>query len=79
MFATWLVFKVESLQPSDFGRFKSVFEPVEAKPKNVPQYDKHYLKMLADDYKSGRLDSAMFDLQLDRFIVDASKKASAGK
>jgi hypothetical protein len=77
LFATWLVLKIEKLAPSDFGRYKSMFEGGQIRPKGVPQYDKYYLKKLADDYKSGVLDSAMFDLQLDQFIDAATTKKAA--
>ncbi|HEX8516257.1 MAG TPA: hypothetical protein VF868_08660 [Bacteroidia bacterium] len=80
IFATWLVIKIEKLSPSDFGRYETLFERTEPRPDNVPSYDKYYLKTLADDYKSGKLDSAEFDLQLEIFINDAiNKKATADK
>jgi hypothetical protein len=80
IFATWLVIKIERLQPSDFGRYKYIFEHREARPDQVPQYDKYYLKTLADDYKSGKLDSVAFDIQLEKFIDQArKKKITAGK
>ena len=74
LFATWLVLKIEKLSPSDFGKHKDIFEPAMRHPEGVPQYDKYYLKKLAEDYKQGKIDSAMFDLQLEIFIDDALKK-----
>jgi hypothetical protein len=80
LFATWLVLKIEKLSPSDFGRYKSMFEHTEARPEKVPQYDKYYLKTLVEDYRSGKLDSAMFDLQLEKFIdASVNKKSTAEK
>jgi hypothetical protein len=80
LFATWLVLKIEKLSPSDFGRYERLFEPAELRPDNIPLYDKYYLKKLAEDYRSGKIDSAMFDLQLDLFIDEAlKKKQTVGK
>jgi hypothetical protein len=79
LFATWLVIKIEQLSPSDFGKNKSLFERSQPRPDNIPVYDKYYLKKLADDYKSGKLDSAAFDLQLEIFIDDARKKVTVEK
>jgi len=81
LFATWLVLKIEKIQPSDFGRYEQLFQRTEPRPDNVPAYDKYYIKKLADDYKSGKLDSAMFDLQLEIFIDHTIKKPkeTAGK
>ncbi|MCW3102153.1 MAG: hypothetical protein JWO09_593 [Bacteroidetes bacterium] len=79
LFATWLVLKIEKVAPSDFGRYEKMFHPGDIRPENVPQYDKYYLKKLADDYKSGVLDSAMFELQLEKFIDAARHKQSAVK
>lgn len=75
IFATWLVLKIEKIQPSDFGRYKGMFESSEVRPDPQPEtrYDKYYLKKLADDYRSGILDSAGFDLQLEKFIAAANK------
>jgi hypothetical protein len=79
LFATWLVLKIEKLSPSDFGRYKSMFEHTEARPDKVPQYDKYYLKTLVEDYRSGKMDSTMFDLQLEKFIDASVNKATAEK
>lgn len=66
------------MQPSDLGRYQKLFEHREPRPEQVPQYDKYYFKKLAEDYKSGALDSADFDIQVEKFI-DASRKATTGK
>jgi hypothetical protein len=81
LFATWLVLKIEKIQPSDFGKYEKLFQRTEPRPDHVPAYDKYYIKKLADDYKAGKLDSAMFDLQLEIFIdhtINKSKE-TAGK
>lgn len=76
LFATWLVLKIEKLHPSDFGKYKSMFESSDVKPQPETRYDKYYLQKLAEDYKTGILDSANFDLQLERFIANAHKQQS---
>jgi hypothetical protein len=73
IFAMWLVLKIEQLRPSDFGRFKSLFEPTKIKQEHIPSYDKYYIKKLANDYKKGVLDSVTFNDQLEQFI-DATAK-----
>ena len=68
LFATWLVFQIEKLSPSDFGKYKYIFE-------DAPQSDsthlksKEYLKKICIDYKTGILDSAAFDKQIDKFMA----------
>lgn len=73
LFATWLILKIEKLRPSDFGKYRSIFEKTTPIPKNVAPYDKYYIKKLAQDYKSGLLDSVTFDLSLGKFIEDTKK------
>jgi hypothetical protein len=72
LLATWLVLKIEKLSPSDFGRHKTLFERTEPVQQNFPHYDKYYIKALADQYRSGKLDSATFVILLEKFIKDAS-------
>ncbi|MDF2436660.1 MAG: hypothetical protein K0Q95_1036 [Bacteroidota bacterium] len=79
VFATWLVIYIERIEPSDLGRYKRLFEHKDSRPESVPQYDKYYLKKLADDYKSGVLDSEAFDIQLEKFIDESRKKKVADK
>ena len=69
LFATWLVFKIEEITPSDFGRYKTLFEdPPRLSPDN--NHHKQYLKKLCHDYKSGKLDSLELELKLDGFLTD---------
>jgi hypothetical protein len=67
VFATWLVLAIERLKPSDFGSYRSVFEPPQ-KPKTVSKADKPFLKKLITDYKTGKIDSAALEEQLNRFL-----------
>ena len=67
LFATWLVFKIEEMTPSDFGRYKYLFEdPPKLSPDKM--HHKLYLKKLCTDYKSGKLDSLELEEKLDGFL-----------
>ena len=69
IFATWLVFKIEEITPSDFGRYKSLFEdPPKLSPDN--SHHKQYLKKLCSDYRNGKLDSLGLELKLDGYLTD---------
>jgi hypothetical protein len=75
------VIYIERIEPSDLGRYKRLFEHRDSRPKNIPQYDKYYLKKLADDYKSGKLDDEAFEIQLEKFIDESRNRTveTAGK
>jgi hypothetical protein len=77
-FATWLVIKIESVSPSDFGRYKLLFERTEPKLQHVPVYDKYYIFKLAEDYKKERIDQKTF-LQLLSSHLDAVNKNALKK
>ncbi|MCW3076746.1 MAG: hypothetical protein JWO32_1355, partial [Bacteroidetes bacterium] len=66
LFATWLVLKIEKIEPSDFGEYKSIFYKG-AMPKMVTQKDKQYLKNLCSEYKNGKIDSLKLEKQLEDF------------
>ena len=74
LFATWLVLYIEKISPSDLGKYESLFN---SRPKPLPKesnvhkpfaYDKQCLKKICTDYKSGLLDSAKLDQQLEIFL-----------
>lgn len=67
VFATWLVLKIEKIQPSDFGEHKSIFESA-PKPRIVTQEDKKYLTTLALEFKYGLIDSTTLDKKLKKFL-----------
>ena len=66
--ATWLVLKIEKIEPSDFGKHSSIFEPASV-PRVVSQKDKVYLHSLAREYKYGIIDSAGLDSSLSAFLA----------
>lgn len=68
VFATWLVLTIESVRPSDFGQHRSLFES-QSRPKKVYPEDKATLKKLATDYKSGKIDEATLDKELEAFLA----------
>ncbi|MCE3225901.1 MAG: hypothetical protein K0S32_452 [Bacteroidetes bacterium] len=68
IFATWLVLAIEKIQPSDFGKYKSIFDKA-PKPKTVTTNDKDYLKALFIKYKTGQLDSLNLEKELDKFVA----------
>ncbi|MGZ3903949.1 MAG: hypothetical protein ACXVC6_09655 [Bacteroidia bacterium] len=67
VFATWLVLKVEKIAPSDFGRYRSLFE--DAPDLSRTQfYTKQYIKTLCKDYKAGRLDSTRLEKEINKLL-----------
>ena len=66
VFVTWLVLKIEKLQPSDFGRYGSFFEDNRPKPVMI---DKAYLKRLFHNYRSGSLDSLSLEQKIDQIFT----------
>jgi hypothetical protein len=75
LFATWLVLKIEKIQPSDFGEYKSIFYSG-PKPKMVTLSDKQYLKNLCMDFKKGEIDSLKLEQQLVKFLSPPEEKLS---
>jgi hypothetical protein len=68
LFATWLVLKIEKIQPSDFGEHKSLFYSG-PKPKMVTTSDKQTLKKICNDFKEGKIDSLVLEKQLEKFLT----------
>lgn len=64
LFSTWLVFKIEKLSPSDFGRYRHLFES-HPKPSPISLHKKE-IKKLCDDYKAGLLDSTQLESKLTK-------------
>lgn len=68
---SWIVLRIEKLSPSDFGRYRSLFEREE---KIIPREPgKTKLKKLVLDYKNGLIDSVMFETQMEEFFKYYSK------
>jgi len=68
-FACWLVFRIEKMTPSDFGRYGFLFdEGPYGSPTLNQLYRKKFLLNLCSDYKAGKLDSAQLDKRLDLLL-----------
>ncbi len=72
LFATWLTFKIEKITPTDFGRYRSLFE--DEKPAVHFIDKKTYLKKICSDYKNNLIDSAALDLQLQLFLESPAEE-----
>ena len=70
IFATWLVLEIEKLSPTDFGKYKSLFEtPEPLSPEKLG--DKVYLKRLCTEYKAGKLDSTEVEELINRYLTSS--------
>src|SRR5688572_11454485 len=68
MFATWLVLMIEDIKPSDFGRYKSIFESgTKLSPEKKEQ--KRYLENLFLEYKKGAIDSVELGKRLEKYLL----------
>jgi len=68
LFATWLVLHIEKIRPSDFGEYKSLFDPPTVSTPDKTK-SKKYLKQIFFDYKAGKLDSIELELKLDKYLT----------
>jgi hypothetical protein len=76
LFASWLVIKIEKISPSDFGKYRSLFENEEPKPKKHAECkgkecilgNKDELKKICGEFNYGLTDSLAFDKKLEEFM-----------
>jgi hypothetical protein len=68
VFATWLVLKIEQIQPSDFGKYKSVFDTPTRQDRNKTKKEK--LQKLLADYKSKKIDLAFLEQELQHMMEE---------
>lgn len=76
VFSCWLVFKIEYLSPSDFGKYESLFhvnqklssKAYEHARLSSPELQHVFLSKLCHDYKTGLIDSTILDQQLKRLL-----------
>jgi hypothetical protein len=68
VFATWLVLKIEQIQPSDFGKYKSVFDAPTKQDRNKAKKEK--LQKLLADYKSKKIDLAFLERELQQMVEE---------
>lgn len=73
LFATWMVFAIERLRPSDLGKYGDIFE---TRPSSATQLlNKKTLLKLCKDYKAGILDSTKLEENIDRLLKLPRKQA----
>jgi hypothetical protein len=73
VFSCWMVFSIEKISPSDFGKYKSLFEVSYDKNKKAGDSDQwklSKLKALYKTYKEGAIDSSTFFRQLDKIATE---------
>ena len=68
LFATWLVFKIENISPSDFGSYKYLFEETPPSILQIKTSEVYYLKKLCSEYKSGKIDSINFEQKFNKLL-----------
>ena len=67
LFATWLVFTIEEIKPTDFGRYEYLFEdPPALKTKKLK---KEHLIKICTDYKTGVLDTNELVRKIDMYLA----------
>ena len=66
LFSTWLVFQIEQISPSDFGRYKYIFEPQRKTPPLFGR--KQEIRKLCNEYKAGLLDSTQLESKLSKIM-----------
>lgn len=69
IFATWLVFKIEQISPSDFGKYNSLFQD----PPGSLSYRKKNLTKIIVDFKKGALDSIQLDHKIEKYLESNGK------
>ena len=77
LFATWLVFKIEKISPSDFGRYKSFFEETESSTAIHANHIKS-LKKICDEYKNGKIDSITLEQKLNKLLIKSKSDKPTG-
>ena len=67
IFATWLVFTIEGITPSDFGRYEYLFEdPPALKTKKLK---KEHLIKICSDYRAGKIDTTDLVKKIDMYLA----------
>ena len=73
VFATWMVFAIEKIRPSDFGRYGDIFDT--RQPSAMELINKKKLVKLCKDYKAGNFDSLQLEEKIDRLLKLSRKSA----
>lgn len=67
LFATWLVFAIEGIKPTDFGRYGYLFEDTPAL--KTKKLKKQHLVKICSDFKSGKLDTTDLLKRIDMYLA----------
>jgi hypothetical protein len=66
VFATWMVFAIEKIRPSDFGRYGDLFNT--DPPSALKFLNKKAVLKLCKDYKAGLIDSTELEKRVNRLF-----------
>jgi hypothetical protein len=72
LFATWLVFAIEDIKPTDFGRYEYLFEDPPA-VKTRKQKKEHLIR-ISSEYRKGIIDTTELVRQIDMYLALPSEK-----
>jgi hypothetical protein len=67
LFATWLVFRIEKIQPSDFGRYKGIFGPAAAIDMKDNPAKSRLLKIMKD-FREGKMSEQKAEREIEKVI-----------
>jgi len=70
LFSTWLVFQIEKVRPSDFGKYRYWLEIPDRTPIDIAR--KRDIKKLCDEYKASHLASIQLQNKIDKIISRAN-------
>ena len=91
LFSCWLVFQIEEISPSDFGKYESLFNNghqilqkgsfdqlliYDRMRLSSMQQRQIFLKKVCDDYKQGSIDSTILNQQLEKLLKSDNKSLS---
>lgn len=71
LFATWMVLEIERVSPSDFGKYRYLFESKEDTDKRVIEEKakaRDFLRNLCVRYKRGAVDSLTLEKTLEGYL-----------
>lgn len=67
IFATWLVFTIEGISPTDFGRYEYLFKDPPAL--TTKKLKKEHLIKICSDYRKGLIDTTTLVKQIDMYLA----------
>jgi hypothetical protein len=67
LFATWLVFAIEDIKPTDFGRYEYLFE--DAPALKTKKLRKEHLIRICSEYRKGIIDTTELVRKIDMYLA----------